>query len=136
MIGSKLGGELTIAAKTGIQQNATIILGDRLYGVTIQRIFDKLKFYERLKIIFVLIFEVITMSFFKLKEYIKRSEDDIGFIKNEIDTFSKHLPVVAKVCLFCCFVLLVVLLITIVIINVFYIFILFNVFLYFTCFLF
>lgn len=66
MMGNKLGGELMAAAKAGVQQNATIILGDRLYGVTVQRIFDKLKLFEKLKMIFILFFEVLNMLVFVL----------------------------------------------------------------------
>ena len=95
--GNKLGGELTMAAREGMEQGATVILGDRLYGVTIQRVFDKLKFTEKLKMCFVLFWEVLTMSFFKLKEYIQKSEDQAGFIEDEIARFGKHLPSFAKV---------------------------------------
>jgi hypothetical protein len=96
-VGSKLGGELVVAAKVGVHQGATVILGDRLYGVTIQRVFDKLKLYEKLKMAFVLIWEIMTMSFFKLKDYIKKSENEEGFIQDEIARFAKHLPAFAKV---------------------------------------
>lgn len=81
VVGSKLGGELVVAAKVGVYQGATVILGDRLYGVTIQRVFDKLKLYEKLKMAFVLLWEIMTMSFFKLKDYIKKSENEEGFIQ-------------------------------------------------------
>lgn len=97
VVGSKLGGELVVAAKVGVHQGATVILGDRLYGVTIQRVFDKLKLYEKLKMAFVLIWEIMTMSFFKLKDYIKKSENEEGFIQDEIARFAKHLPAFAKV---------------------------------------
>ena len=32
------------------------------------------------------------MSFFKLKDYIKKSEDVEGFVEDEIARFAKHLP--------------------------------------------
>ena len=37
------------------------------------------------------------MSFFKLKDYIKKSENQEGFIQDEIARFGKHLPAFAKV---------------------------------------
>ena len=96
-LGSKLGAEQTIAAKIGIKQGSTVILGDRLYGVTFQRVFDRLQLFEKLKFAVVLLWEVMTMSFFKLKDYIKKSENQEGFIQDEIARFGKHLPAFAKV---------------------------------------
>ena len=37
------------------------------------------------------------MSFFKLKDYIQKSEDEAGFVEDEIARFGRHLPVFAKV---------------------------------------
>jgi pheromone shutdown protein TraB len=96
-LGSKLGEEQTVAAKVGIQLGSTVILGDRLYGVTFQRVSDKLKLFEKLKFAIVLLWEVLTMSFFKLKDYIRKSENQEGFIQDEIARFAKHLPAFAKV---------------------------------------
>jgi threonine dehydratase len=42
LLGNKLGGELIAAAKEAHLLGSTVILGDRLYGVTIQRAFDKI----------------------------------------------------------------------------------------------
>ena len=96
-LGSKLGGEQTVAAKVGIEQGSTVILGDRLYAVTFQRVFDRLQLFEKLKFAVVLLWEVMTMSFLKLKDYIRKSEDQEGFIQDEIARFGKHLPAFAKV---------------------------------------
>ena len=96
-LGSKLGEEQTVAAKVGIQLGSTVILGDRLYGVTFQRVFDKLKLFEMCKFAIVLLWEVLTMSFFKLKDYIRKSENQEGFIQDEIARFAKHLPSFAQV---------------------------------------
>lgn len=96
-LGSKLGEEQTVAAKVGIQLGSTVILGDRLYGVTFQRVSDKLKLFEKLKFAIVLLWEVLTMSFFKLKDYVRKSENQEGFIQDEIAKFAKHLPAFAKV---------------------------------------
>ena len=84
MIGSRLGGELTIAAKEAYLVRSTIVLGDRLYAVTIQRIFDKLKLFEKVKIIVLMAWELVSMSLFKLKDYISKTENDTAFVKDEI----------------------------------------------------
>ena len=44
-------GELAMAAHTGAEQGALVILGDRAYSVTIQRCFDQLRLYEKLKLL-------------------------------------------------------------------------------------
>ncbi len=75
--GNKLGGELATAARAGYDKGATLVLGDRLYAVTIQRIFDKLNFIEKIKLVFILFWEIITMSIVKLKDYIKKTENEV-----------------------------------------------------------
>merc|ERR1711871_932427 len=45
-MGNKLGQELYVAAKEGYKQQSHVILGDRLYSVTVQRCFDQLKILE------------------------------------------------------------------------------------------
>jgi pheromone shutdown protein TraB len=97
VMGSKLGAELIMAAKEAHSVGATIVLGDRLYGVTIQRVFDKLGWVEKLKMAVIVLWEVVTMSFFRIKEYIRKTEDDSEFVKDEIARFSKHLPAIAQV---------------------------------------
>jgi hypothetical protein len=84
MMGSRLGGELTTAAKEAYLVRSTIVLGDRLYAVTIQRIFDKLKLFEKVKIIVLMVWELFSMSLFKLKDYISKTENDTDFVKDEI----------------------------------------------------
>jgi hypothetical protein len=91
-MGNKLGGELAVAAKEGLQQGSYVVLGDRLYNVTNQRLFDKLMLHEKFKMVFTMLWEVLTMSLFKLKEYIQKSENEIGFIKAKIAGFRKWLP--------------------------------------------
>ena len=75
--GNKLGGELATAARSGYEKGATLVLGDRLYAVTIQRIFDKLNFIEKVKLVLILFWEIITMSIVKLKDYIKKTENEV-----------------------------------------------------------
>ena len=55
MLGNRLGNELHVAAREAIKIGATTVLGDRLYMCTIQRIFDKLSFFAKLKMILVII---------------------------------------------------------------------------------
>jgi len=98
MLGNKLGGEITAAYKVSAENGALgVILGDRLYGVTIQRVFDKLTTFEKIKIAFIMTWEVLTMSFMKLADYIKKTESDEKFIQEEIARFRKYLPSFASV---------------------------------------
>lgn len=98
MLGNKLGGEITAAYKISAENGALgVILGDRLYGVTIQRIFDKLSTFEKIKVACIMTVEVLTMSFMKLADYIKKTESDEKFIQEEIARFRKYLPSFASV---------------------------------------
>jgi pheromone shutdown protein TraB len=94
---SQLGGELAAATKEGVRAGATIVLGDRLYAVTIQRIFDRLHFFEKIKLAGIMTWEVVTMSLTKLREYVHKSENEDDFVRSEIEKFGKHLPSVADV---------------------------------------
>jgi pheromone shutdown protein TraB len=96
-LGSTLGEEQILAAKIGDELGSDVILGDRLYSVTIQRIFDTVKFFEKIKFAIVFIWEILTMNLNKLKDYIKLSENQDGFIQDEITRFRKHLPKLATV---------------------------------------
>jgi pheromone shutdown protein TraB len=71
--------------------------GDRLYQVTIQRIFDKLKLVEKILLVFLFIWETITTSVNRLKDYIRKTENDISFIQKEMKRFRKFLPSFANV---------------------------------------
>jgi pheromone shutdown protein TraB len=97
VMGNKLGGELALAAKEGAKVDSTIVLGDRVYGVTIQRVFDKMSVFEKCKAAVVLIYEVLSMSMLKLKDYIHKTENETDFIEDEIVRFGKHLPGFAEV---------------------------------------
>lgn len=97
VMGNRLGGELAMAAREGASLRSVVVLGDRLYGVTIQRIFDKLGLVEKLKMVMLLFWEVVTMSMFRLKEYVHKTETDDGFIHDEIARFRKYLPTFANV---------------------------------------
>ena len=90
-MGSKLGGELAAAAKEAARLRSLIVLGDRAYAVTIQRVFDRLGFLEKLKMGCILIWEVISMSVNKLKEYIKKSEDDDNFVKKVVSPLNERI---------------------------------------------
>ena len=61
LLGNKLGGELVVAAKEAHKLGSVLILGDRLFGVTIQRAFDRLSLYEKCKVGFMMIWEILTM---------------------------------------------------------------------------
>eukprot|EP01042_Synura_sphagnicola_P001114 gene1114-1254_t len=97
ILGSKLGREQAVAAKVGAIYGSVLVLGDRLYEVTIQRIFDKLRLFEKIKFVFVMILEIFTMSVGKLKDYVQKSEGQRGFVETEIERFGRYLPTIAQV---------------------------------------
>ena len=84
-MGSKLGGELATAAREAHKVGSVLILGDRLFGVTIQRAFDRLTTFEKCKVVVLMIWEVLTMSLFKITDYVTKSENDENFIGDEIE---------------------------------------------------
>lgn len=96
-MGNKLGGELSMGAKEGALQKSVLVLGDRQYSVTIQRVFDRLSVWDKVRMAFILIWEVFTMSIFKLKDYISKTENDENFIDGEIQKFQKYLPEFADI---------------------------------------
>lgn len=97
VMGNKLGGELAVAAQEGAKLNAMVVLADRQYAVTMQRTFDRLRAWEKISMLFIMIWEVLTMTFFKLKDYIQKTETDSDFIQDEIKKFEKRLPALAEV---------------------------------------
>ncbi|RYG67907.1 hypothetical protein EON64_06405 [archaeon] len=97
---SKLGGEISTACKEASMCGSTIILGDRLYSVTFQRIFDRLQWHEQAKMLVILLWETLTMSVGMLADYIKKTHDDEKFIQEEIEKFAKYLPAFADVVIF------------------------------------
>lgn len=92
LLGNKLGGELHAAAKEAHKVGAMVVLGDRLYDVTIQRIFDKLGLLEKLKAAVFMVWEVLTMSLSGMRDYISKSDKDDDFVQDEIQRFTKYFP--------------------------------------------
>jgi pheromone shutdown protein TraB len=97
MIGSKLGDELTTACKEAYKYNSVVILGDRLYSITMQRIFDKITFYEKCKFLFYLFYEIITMNLIKINDFIYQTENNNNFIEDELASFIRCLPHLASI---------------------------------------
>ena len=64
LMGNQLGGELAVASREAVNIGAIAVLGDRLYGCTIQRIFDKLDWQEKCKMIIVLFWYVYLVTNF------------------------------------------------------------------------
>ena len=58
---------------------------------------DKLTLLEKMKISFILIWETLTITVLKLRDYLQKSETDSTFIEDEIEQFTKYLPNVADV---------------------------------------
>ena len=84
LMGQKLGGELVTAAKEAHKIGSALILGDRLFEVTIQRAFDCLSLFDRCKVGVMMVWEVLTMSLFRIRDYVTKSETDESFIGDEI----------------------------------------------------
>lgn len=97
LLGNKLGGELHAAAKEAHKVGAMVVLGDRLYDVTIQRIFDKLRLFEKLKAAVFMVWEVLTMSLNGMRDYISKSDSDDAFVQDEIQRFTKYFPGLADI---------------------------------------
>lgn len=95
--GSQLGGELAIACQEAHQLQSTVVLGDRFYGVTIQRLFDHMTLWQKLKMIGCVIWEVLTMTMHTVQDYIHQTQQNVNFVQSEIERFSETFPEVAKV---------------------------------------
>ena len=89
MLGQRLGGELAVAAREAHKIGSVLIVGDRLFGVTIQRAYDCLSLYEKFKVGVMMIWEALTMSLFKIKKYVQKTETDDTFIGDEIAELGK-----------------------------------------------
>ena len=100
LLGGRVGGELNAAARAGHDVGSTVILGDRAYSVTIQRIQDRLTFRGKIVVAFMLLWETVTMSVIKMKDFTRSTENDLDFVQAETDHFAKHLPVLADVVIF------------------------------------
>jgi len=97
LMGNEIGGEMAIAAQEAHRTRSMVVLGDRQFGVTVARAFDRLTAFERVKMVVILMFEVVAVHFVKPFDYIRKSEQDEGFIKREMERFSKWMPSFADV---------------------------------------
>lgn len=97
MAGNKLGEEFGVAALEAHKLGATVVLGDRRYDVTTQRIYDQLSWLEKIKLFVMLVWEVLTTSRFNVKGYIQQTEQNSTFVRDEIETFSKWMPKLGKI---------------------------------------
>ena len=97
LVGSKVGGEQYAASKSGHSIGASIILGDRSYSITVQRMMERLSKWEKCKIAVMLVWEVLTCSARRVSEYLKNSEADSSFVKDELEQLSKYFPSLADV---------------------------------------
>lgn len=100
LLNVKLGGELSAAAKEAHKIGAGVVLGDRKYSVTIQRIFDRLNTFEKIKIGIMFIWEALSLSALKVREYIKNTENGTQFVQDEVAQFAKYMPALAQVVIF------------------------------------
>ena len=94
---SRLGNELYVAAKVSYQVPSVVVLGDRLYPVTMQRCLERLNFVEKTKFVAMLLFEVFSMTARSIKDYIRKSEGDEDFLLQQMESFERHLPRFAEV---------------------------------------
>ncbi len=100
LLGSRVGGELAAAAKEAHQIGSVALLGDRLYSVTMQRIQDRLSLRAKIIVACQLLWETLTMTFQKMKEFTTPGESNLAFVQREIDHTVKHLPALAEVVIF------------------------------------
>eukprot|EP01032_Pedospumella_encystans_P009048 gene9048-10684_t len=100
LLGSRVGGELAAAAKEAHQIGSVALLGDRLYSVTMQRIQDRLSLRAKITVACMLVWETLTMTFQKMKEFTTPGESNLAFVQREIDHTVKHLPALAEVVIF------------------------------------
>ena len=94
---SKLGNEIYVAAKASYEVPAVVVLGDRLYPVTMQRCLERLNFVEKSKFVIMLLFEICSMTARSIADYIRKSEGDEEFLLKQMESFEKHLPGFAEV---------------------------------------
>eukprot|EP01034_Spumella_vulgaris_P025153 gene25153-31576_t len=93
----KLGAELSVAAQEGHKIGAAVVLADRRYDVTSQRIFDCLTTVDKLKMMAVLLWEALTTSLFHVRDYVAQSEDQSDFVAEEMQRFAEGMPHLARV---------------------------------------
>jgi len=97
LLGGRVGGELSAAARAGHEVGSTVILGDRAYSVTMQRIDDRLTFRGKIAVAVMLLWETLSMSVIQMTDYTTSADSDLDFVQKETDHFAKHLPVLADV---------------------------------------
>lgn len=97
ILDSNLGEEFAVATKEAHGVGASVVLGDRNYDVTMQRAFDRLGFGEKIKATIIITWEVLTMSLSKMKEYISRSDSESDFVRDEVEKFSAHFPILSDI---------------------------------------
>lgn len=101
LLNVKLGGELCVAAHEGFKVGAAVVLGDRKYSVTMQRIFDRLSLFDKIKIGVMFVWEALTMSLRKVQEYVRNTENPgVQFVQDEVEQFAKYMPALADVVIF------------------------------------
>lgn len=96
-IGNRLGEEQRVACLEALDYGGAVVLGDRSSDVTLQRVFDKLSWQEKSKLLFYSITDFFTMSITQIKEYIIKTQKDEEFIENEIENFNILLPKFSEV---------------------------------------
>jgi pheromone shutdown protein TraB len=93
---SKLGGELVMAAKEAHRLRSTLVLADRPYVVTIQRVLDRLSLWEKVKVAVVLVFDVISLRWHSSKNQLKDLADDLEVLGQELKDFHRSFPSFAE----------------------------------------
>jgi pheromone shutdown protein TraB len=96
LLGSPVGGEQNAAAHAAKKVGAAIVLGDRNIQVTVQRMMDRLKSWQKLQLAVLLVWETLTSTAQRVTEYIKQCEAEEDFVQREMEDLAKHMPVVAE----------------------------------------
>lgn len=94
--GTSVGGELAAAAEAAHRQGSVVVLGDRCYSVTMQRMEDRLSLWGKISMVLQLIVESLSISVRQVKEFL-HSSDDMSFVLSETADLLRSQPAIGHV---------------------------------------
>jgi pheromone shutdown protein TraB len=97
VIGSPVGDEQRVAFDTAKSIGATVVLGDRDYTVTMQRVNERMNIIQKLKLICALIWDALWTTTSKMTSYVKNVDSNASFLQDEMDSFYKFNPELADI---------------------------------------
>jgi pheromone shutdown protein TraB len=96
-LGASMGSEQAAAFRYAKKHRIPTVLGDRRHSITAQRIFDRMTTREKIASLFALCWDIVTWPFVNSTDYIRRSENDDEFLKQEINQFTRSNKGLAEV---------------------------------------